>query len=66
MTILHELAKPIVFIVIIRFINKVLPSLQMVKLNALLLNRFKDSRNRILDLCGAKTFEGSIEFLSRV
>ncbi len=37
MTILHELAKPIVFIVIIRFINKVLPSFQMVKLNALLL-----------------------------
>ena len=37
MAILHELAKPIVFIVIIRFINKVLPSLQMVKLNALML-----------------------------
>ena len=37
MVVLHELAKPIVFIVIIRFINKVLPSLQMVKLNALLL-----------------------------
>ncbi|MCP4882728.1 MAG: mechanosensitive ion channel family protein [Flavobacteriales bacterium] len=37
MTILHELAKPIVFIVIIRFINKVLPSFQMAKLNALLL-----------------------------
>jgi len=41
MTILHELAKPIVFIVIIRFINKVLPSLQMVKLNALLLTSLK-------------------------
>jgi len=37
MNILHELAKPIVFIVIIRFINKVLPSFQMAKLNALLL-----------------------------
>ncbi len=37
MAVLHELAKPIVFIVIIRFINKVLPSLQMVKLNALML-----------------------------
>lgn len=37
MEVLHELAKPIVFIVIIRFINKVLPSLQMVKLNAILL-----------------------------
>ncbi len=37
MAILRELAKPIVFIVIIRFIKKVLPSLQMVKLNALML-----------------------------
>ena len=41
MAILHELAKPIVFIVIIRFIKKVLPSLQMVKLNALLLTGLK-------------------------
>ena len=41
MVILHELAKPIVFIVIIRFIKKVLPSLQMVKLNALLLTGLK-------------------------
>lgn len=37
MAVLHELAKPIVFIVIIRFIQKVLPSLQIVKLNALML-----------------------------
>lgn len=37
MAVLHELAKPIVFIVIIRFIKKVLPSLQMVKVNALFL-----------------------------
>ena len=37
MKILHELAKPIVFIVIIRLINKVLPSFQLAKLNALLL-----------------------------
>ena len=41
MAVLHELAKPIVFIVIIRFINKVLPSLQMVKLNALMLTSLK-------------------------
>ena len=41
MEVLHELAKPIVFIVIIRFIKKVLPSLQMVKLNALLLTGLK-------------------------
>lgn len=41
MKVLHELAKPIVFIVIIRFINKVLPSLQMVKLNALMLTGLK-------------------------
>ncbi len=41
MVILHELAKPIVFIVIIRFIKKILPSLQMVKLNALLLTGLK-------------------------
>ncbi len=37
MTILRELAKPIVFIVIIQYIKKVLPALQMVKLNALVL-----------------------------
>jgi MscS family membrane protein len=41
MSILHELAKPIVFIVIIRFIKKILPSLQMVKVNALLLTGLK-------------------------
>ncbi len=41
MATLHELAKPIVFIVIIRFIGKVLPSLQMVKLNALVLTGLK-------------------------
>jgi MscS family membrane protein len=41
MSILHELAKPIVFIVIIRFMRKVLPSMQMVNLNALLLTGLK-------------------------
>jgi MscS family membrane protein len=41
MAILHELAKPIVFIVIIRFINKILPSFQLVKVNALLLTGLK-------------------------
>ena len=41
MAILHELAKPIVFIIIIRFIKKVIPSLQMVKLNALILTGLK-------------------------
>ncbi len=37
MVILHGLAKSIVFLVIIRFTGKVLPSLQMVKLSALVL-----------------------------
>lgn len=41
MEILHELAKPIVFIVVLRFIKKILPSLQMVQLNALLLTGLK-------------------------
>jgi len=41
MAILHELAKPIVFIVIIRFIKKILPSFQLVKVNALLLTGLK-------------------------
>jgi MscS family membrane protein len=41
MSVLHELAKPIVFIVIIRFIKKILPSLQMVKINALFLTGLK-------------------------
>ncbi|UCE93502.1 MAG: mechanosensitive ion channel family protein [Flavobacteriaceae bacterium] len=41
MSVLHELAKPIVFIVIIRFIQKVIPSLQMVKFNALFLTGLK-------------------------
>lgn len=41
MAILHELAKPLVFIVIIRFIKKILPSLQMVKVNALFLTGLK-------------------------
>jgi len=41
MAILHELAKPIVFIVIIQFIGKVLPSLQMAKLNALVLTSLR-------------------------
>jgi len=37
MTILHQLAKPIVFLIIIRFTAKVLPSLQMAKFSALVL-----------------------------
>ena len=41
MTILHELANPLVFIIIIRFVKNILPSLQMVKLNALLLTGLK-------------------------
>ena len=41
MAILHELANPLVFIIIIRFLKTVLPSLQMVKLNALLLTGLK-------------------------
>lgn len=41
MSVLHELAKPIVFIVIIRFIKRILPSLQMVKINALFLTGLK-------------------------
>jgi len=41
MRLLHELARPIVFIIIIRFIKNILPSLQMVKLNALLLTGLK-------------------------
>lgn len=41
MTILHELAKPIVFIMILRFVKRIVPSLQMVELNALLLTGLK-------------------------
>ncbi len=41
MTILHELANPLVFIIIIRFAKNILPSLQMVELNALLLTGLK-------------------------
>lgn len=41
MLILHELAKPLVFIVIIKFIRAMLPSMQMVNLNALLMTGLK-------------------------
>ena len=41
MTILHELANPLVFIIIIRFAKTILPSLQMVELNALLITGLK-------------------------
>lgn len=41
MEVLHELARPLVFIVILRFIKNILPSLQMVQLNALLITGLK-------------------------
>jgi MscS family membrane protein len=41
MKVLHELARPVVFIIILRFFKKILPSFQLVDWNALLLTGLK-------------------------